>query len=117
MSDINREAWSRVCIRTKDGSGVDLDATVNALRKYIELQKVDQAAMATAIEEVFRSCSKHEFITTPNVLKVAVMKLTDDFSLWADLEERGKEVLKGSYTTEKKHGVKNPFYTAPAPAA
>ena len=114
MTTINREAWSKVCSRTANGAEVDFDATVANLRRYIDLQKHDQQAMAQAIDAVFKECASHSHITTPNVLKVAAMKLTSDFSLWSELEERGRDVLKASYTTEKKNGIVNPYFVKPA---
>jgi hypothetical protein len=116
MSNINREAWARVVLRLPDNSGIDLNATIAALHRYNELQKLDQEAMAEALDAVMKDCSKHEFITTPILLHSACSKLGADFSLWADLSERGKEVIAAKYEVQKKHGVRNVHYVAPATA-
>ena len=116
MSDINREAWARVVLRTSDGSGIDLDATIKALHRYNELQKLDQAAMADALDAVMKDCAKHEFITTPILLHSACSKLGADFSLWSDLQDRGKEVIAAKYEVQKKHGVKNVYFVPATPA-
>ena len=116
MSDINREAWARVCIRTKDNSGIDVEATINALRKVVELNKLDQAAMGEALDAVMKDLSKHEFVTTPILLHSACSKLGADISLWTDLQERGKEVIAAKYEVQKKHGVKNVHFVPATPA-
>jgi hypothetical protein len=113
----NRDLWAKVVIRTADFGSVDIEKTITELRRYVDLQQHDQAAMAEAIDSVCKEYSAHEFITTPNLLKVAAMRLTQDFGLWSELEDRGREVLKAKYTSERKNGIRNPHFVPAAPTA
>ena len=111
----NRDAWSKVVSRNADGT-VNYEATKEQLKKFIALQSHDQEAMKEAILEVLRANALHSHMTKPTLLFSACSRVTQDFAIWPELQERGAEVIKRDLTVAKGKGggIVNPFYTAPA---
>ena len=111
----NREFWSKVVVRGADGE-IDYNATKAELKQFCELIKLDQERVKECVDAILKDCALHSHVLKPNIQGAVCNRLAPaDMSVWNDLRERTAEVLARHYKIERKSGVINPYYEAPAP--
>lgn len=111
----NREFWFKVCVRGADGE-IDYEATKRDLKQYIASDKHDQDRVKECIDQILKDSPLHSHALKPNIQTSVCMRLAPaDMNCWNDLRERTAEVLAKHYKIERKSGVVNPYYVAPAP--